>query len=39
MSGADVSCIARMVFVAGYAMNSRIRNGMIVHTISTSVFS
>ena len=39
MSGADVSCIASIVFVAGYAMNSRIRNGMMVQTISTSVFS
>ncbi len=38
-SGAEVSFIASTVLVAGMAMNSRIRNGMTVHTISTTVFS
>jgi hypothetical protein len=38
-SGAVVSFIARIVFVAGHAMNSRMRNGMTVQTISTVVFS
>ena len=38
-SGAAVSFIARMVFVAGIAMNSRIRNGITVQTTSTVVFS
>ena len=38
-SGADVSFIARIVLVAGHAMNSRIRNGITVHTTSTVVFS
>ena len=39
MSGAVVSFIARMVFVAGKAMKRRIRNGITVQTISTVVFS
>ena len=38
-SGADVSFIARTVLVAGQAMPIRMRNGTIVQTISTVVFS
>ena len=39
MSGTVVSFIARIVLVAGSAMNIRIRNGMTVQTTSTVVFS
>ena len=39
MSGTEASFMARMVFVAGNAMSSRIRNGMTVQMTSTVVFS